>query len=65
LTFKVKRAHLRWFENIGQDWIYFVQVDTADLNKNYFRDAIIKWTKYDFANITVGQFFIPYSIVRV
>lgn len=63
-TFKVKRTHLRWFGNIGQDWIYFVQVDASDLNKNHFRDGIIKWMKYDFINITVGQSFIPYSIVN-
>jgi len=54
-TFKVKRAQLRLFGDIGTDWEYFVQVDTADSNKEYLKDAIIKWKKLPFANITVGQ----------
>ena len=59
-SFRVPRARLKLDGNVIDDFGYRIQVDVAS-SSSILRDAYIRYTKYPFANVIVGQTLIPFS----
>jgi len=59
-SFSLPRVRLKFDGHAIPELGYRVQIDVA-ASSDILRDAYIKYTKYPFANLIVGQTFIPFS----
>jgi len=59
-TFRLRRVRLKLDGTMVEDLLYRVQVDVVP-SASILRDAYLKYAKYPYAKVMIGQTFIPFS----